>query len=201
MKHGHIIGLIVGALLSLVVQYLHLKTHGPYEASLERLVWGLSHHDYSRWAIFPALLILPGVSTFHDIQIAAQKRAGLWGFRLFFAGLVLAVIGQIWDYVLFDPWEHPMHGVGFMAQLLAILLMTIGLPTWAFASLRNLTGWQRLIPVLWLLYISGLWFSILSNEESWLYPRYGIDGGFLADTAMSAAYLLMAFVLVKQVER
>jgi hypothetical protein len=87
------ISLILGALLSLPIAYLFLQTHGPYEASLERLVWGLNHHDYSRWAIFPALLILPGVRAFHLVQQKSYGNAGLWGYRLFFGGLVLAVVG------------------------------------------------------------------------------------------------------------
>jgi len=124
---------ISGALLSLPVAYLFLQTHGPYEQALGRLVWGLNHHDYSRWALFPALLILPGNRAFHLWQRDAYGKAGLWGYRLAFGGFMLAVIGQIWDYVLFDPWVHPLHGVGFLKQLIAILLLCVGLPVWAVA--------------------------------------------------------------------
>jgi hypothetical protein len=42
--------------------------------------------------------------------------------------MVLGVIGQNWDFVPSDPWEHPLHGLGFMSQLLAILWISIGLP-------------------------------------------------------------------------
>ena len=48
------LALIVGALLTIPIEYLFLQTHGPYEAALGRLVWGLDHHDYSRWAVSPA---------------------------------------------------------------------------------------------------------------------------------------------------
>jgi hypothetical protein len=179
------LALIFGALLSLPVAY------GAYEAALNKLVWGLNHHDYSRWAVFPALLILPGVRAFHLGQRDAYGQIGLWGYRLSFSGFTLAVFGKIWDYVLFDPWEHPLHGVGFMVQLLAILTMSVGLTTWAVANLRTLSGWQIIIPVLWILYIVGLVLSVFVQEEAWLYTRFGIDGGFLADTVIGIAFVLM----------
>jgi hypothetical protein len=187
--------LILGALLTLPVEYLFLQTHGPYEQALNKLVWGLDHHDYSRWAIFPGLLILPGLRAFHLGQRDAYGQVGLWGYRLFYGGFALAVLGQIWDYVLFDPWEHPLHGIGFMMQLLAILTMSVGLITWTVANLRTLSGWQLTIPVLWILYIIGLLLSIFVQEEIWLYPRYGIDGGFLADVVLGIAYVLMGRIL------
>lgn len=191
------IALILGAVLGLPVAYLFLQTHGPYEASLGRIVWGLNHHDYSRWAVFPALLILPGVRAFHHSQQKSYGIAGLWGYRLFFSGFVLATAGQIWDYILFDPWVHPMHGVGFMAQLIAILMMVIGLPLWALSVFRarSLSGWQLAIPALWILYIVGMFVHIFTPDENWLYPRFGIGAGFIADAILSAAYVLMGLVL------
>ena len=84
------LALILGAVLSLPIAYLFLQTHSPYEAALDRIVWGLDHHDYSRWALFPALLILPGVRAFHLSQQKSYGSAGLWGYRLAFGGLVLA---------------------------------------------------------------------------------------------------------------
>jgi hypothetical protein len=187
--------LIIGALLSLPIEYLFLQTHGPYEEALGRLVWGLNHHDYSRWAVFPALLILPGIRAFHLWQRDAYGRVGLWGYRLSIGGWLLATLGQIWDYVLFNSWGHPLHGVGFMAQLLAILMIIVGLPAWASASCRSLSGWQLAIPLLWLLYILGLLLSIFTSDETLLYHRYGIDGGFLADVVIAFAFVLMGSIL------
>ena len=157
----------------------------------------MNHHDYSRWAVFPALLILPGLRAFHLWQRDAYWKAGLWGFRLAFGGFALATLGQIWDHVLFDPWVHPLHGVGFLLQLLAILLILVGLPLWAAAIMRahTLVGWQLAIPILWVLYILGLMASILTNDENWLYPRFGVDAGFVADIFMSIAYVLIGVSL------
>lgn len=120
-KRRAALGLILGTLLSLPVAYLFLQTHGPYEAALDRLVWGLDHHDYSRWAIFPALLILPGIRAFHR--------------------------------------------------------------------------WQRAIPVLWMIYILGMFVHIFSNDEVWLFPRFAIDAGFIAEGFAAVAYLLMGVLL------
>ena len=47
------IAMILGALLTLPIEYLFLQTHGPYEQALNQIVWGLDDHDYSRWAVFP----------------------------------------------------------------------------------------------------------------------------------------------------
>lgn len=197
MKRWKPANLILGALLGLVTQYLFLKTHGPYEEALNQIVWGLNHHDYSRWAIFPALMILPGIRAFHNVWQDSYGRGGLWGFRLFFSGLMLGTAGQIWDYVLFDPWGHPMHGIGFVTQLLAILMIVLGMPLWAGATYRarTLSGWQYAIPVLWVLYIIGLCAHIFTSDETWLYPRFGIDAGFLASTLISIAYVLMGLIL------
>ena len=197
------LALILGAVLSLPIAYLFLQTHSPYEAALDRIVWGLGHHDYSRWALFPALLILPGVRAFHLSQQKSYGSAGLWGYRLAFGGLVLAVFGQIWDYVLFDPWVHSLHGIGFMAQLIAILMMDIGLLLWAVSIFRahTLSGWQLAIPALWLLYIVGMFIHIFTADENWLYPRYGIDTGIIADVIISVAYVLMGLMLIKTRER
>jgi hypothetical protein len=191
------IAIILGGLLSLPIEYLFLLTHGPYEQALNRIVWGLDHHDYSRWAVFSALLILPGLLAFHRWQQDAYARLGLWGFRLSFGGFALATLGQIWDYVLFDPWEHPMHGIGFLMQLIAILMILIGIPLWATAIFRGKTliGWQITIPILWLLYSLGLLLSIFTLDENWLFPRLGIDGGFIADFLLSLAFVLMSIIL------
>ena len=82
------------------------------------------------------LLILPGLRAFHLWQRDAYGNVGLWGYRLAFGGFALAAFGQIWDYVLFDPWGHPMHGVGFLLQLFAILMIVVGLPIWAVGIIR-----------------------------------------------------------------
>lgn len=198
------LALILGALLSLPIAYLFLQTHGPFEQALDQLIWGLDHHDYSRWAIFPALLILPGLRAFHLMQKETYGKLGLWGFRLVFGGSVLAVMGQIWDYVLFDPWVHPMHGAGFMAQLLAILFLLTGYPIWAAGILRakRLRDWQVVTPVLWMAYVVGLSIHIFTSDENWLYPRFGIDSGFIADGLLSLAFVLMGLSLLpKQEER
>ncbi|MEK6221641.1 MAG: hypothetical protein N2D54_05285, partial [Chloroflexota bacterium] len=119
--------------------------------------------------------------------------AGLWGYRLVFGGAVLATFGQIWDYVLFDPWVHPMHGGGFMLQMLAILMFFIGFPLWAIViwRARKLAGWQRAIPVLWIFYAIGLFYTVFGDDPSWLYPMYGIDIGFIADIFWSISFLLV----------
>jgi hypothetical protein len=189
------LSLIFGALLSIPIEYLFLQTHGPFEEALGQLVWGLNHHDYSRWAVFPALLILPGILAFHLWQRDAYGRVGLWGYRLFIGGWLLATFGQIWDYVLFDPWGHPLHGIGFMVQLLAILMIVFGLPMWAIANFRSLSGWKRAVPFLWMLYIVGLVLSIFTSDETWLFPRSGIDGGFLADVVIGFAFVMMGLIL------
>ena len=181
----------------LPVEYLFLLTHGPYEESFGRMVWGLNHHDYSRWAIFPALLILPGLRAFHLWQQDKYGKTGQRGFRQAFSGFVLAVIGQILSYMLFDPWDHPLHAVGFFLQLLAILLLFIGVPTWAIGIIRaqTLTGWQIGIPILWLLYILGLFVHIFTSDEMWLYPRYGIDTDFIASALLSISLILIGITL------
>jgi hypothetical protein len=143
-------------------------------------------------AVFPALLILPGLRAFHLRQREAYGKLGLWGSRLSFGGFALAACGQIWDYVLFDPRGHPMHGVGFFAQLLAIMMIVIGLPAWAAANFSSLSGWRLVIPALWVLYIIGLLLFLFIREETWLYTRYGIDGYFLSDIVLGIDYGLMS---------
>jgi len=187
--------IILSALLALVVQYLFLQTHGPYEAALERVVWGLDHHDYSRWAIIPALLALPGLLAFHQLQRDKYGKTGQWGFRLVFYGWILAAAGQIWDYMLFDPWVHPMHGIGFLAQVVAILLLFPGFILWGWALIRGRL--HRAIPIFWFLFLVGLFVDIFIDLDSLLYPRYGIDDGFLSDIALGISLLLIGLVLVR----
>lgn len=180
-----------------IVHQEDVHTHGPYEQSLSREVWGLDHHDHSRWAVFTALLVLPGLRAFHLWQRDVYGRAGLWGFRLTFGGFSLATFGQIWDHMLFDPWGHPLHGVGFLLQLLAILMITLGIPLWAVLIIRaqTLARWQLATPILWFLYIIKLIVSIFANDEAWLFPRFGMDGGFVSDIVMSIWYVLIGLIL------
>jgi hypothetical protein len=72
-------------------------------------------------------------------EILWARRVG--DYTLSFGGMILATLGQIWDNFLFDPWGHPMHSVGFIMLMLAILLMTIGFPLWTIANFGSLRGW------------------------------------------------------------
>jgi hypothetical protein len=147
--------------------------------------------------VFTALLILPGLRAFHLWQRDAYGKVGLWGYRLAFGGFALATFGQIWDYVLFDPWGHPLHGVGFLLQLLAIMMIVVGLPIWAVAIIRakTLVGWMLDIPILWLLYILGFLIFIFTNVTNWLFPRFGVDGRFVAEVFQNIAYILIGLKL------
>jgi len=60
---------------------------------------------------------------------------------------------------------------------------------------QDLSGWQQAIPALWIFYVVGLIASIFISDENWLYPRYGIDGSFVADTVMAVAYIMMGVKL------
>ncbi len=107
--------------------------------------------------------------------------------------------GEIWDYVLFDPWGHTLHGVGFFLQLLAILMIFVGVPLGAVAIIhaRTVVSWQLAIPILWFLYILGLLAHIFANDKDWLFPRFGIDRGergISADTALRLARFFGKFV-------
>lgn len=125
------IAMILGALLTLPIEYLFLQTYGPYEQVLNQIIWGLNDHDYSRWVVFPLLLILPGLRAFYLRQRDQIGKAGLWGYRLTFAGSLLIAGGQILSYILFEPFEHPMHVIGWLAQYSGLLLLAfIGLPLW-----------------------------------------------------------------------
>jgi len=193
--------IILGAVLDLPVRYLFLLTHGPYEQPFDRLVWGLNHHDYSRWAIFPALLILPGLLAFNRWMQNSYGKAGYWGFRLVFGGAVIIVAAQIWMFVLFDPFEHPMHGIGWILQFLALLtLLFIGMPLWTLAVFRSemITGWQKLIPVLWVLFILAAFIHVFTADENWLFPRFGVDGGFIGDFFTSISYVLVGLTLLEK---
>ena len=90
-----------------------------------------------------------------------------------------------------------------MAQLIAILMMDIGLLLWAVSIFRahTLSGWQLAIPALWFFYIVGMFIHIFTADENWLYPRYGIDTGIIADVIISVAYVLMGLMLIKTRER
>jgi hypothetical protein len=69
--------LILSALITLPVEYCFFQTHGVYEEALDQIDWGINHHDYSRWAIFPALLIPQSVRAFHIAQKKFYGRVGL----------------------------------------------------------------------------------------------------------------------------
>jgi hypothetical protein len=109
--------------------------------------------------------------------------------------MILATLGQIWDYFLFDRWGYPMHSVGFIMLILAILLITIGFPLWTIVNFGSLRGWQQPITILWVLNMFEIWFLLFAEKEYWLIPRFGIDGVFLADADQSIAYVLRVIIL------
>lgn len=90
-----------------------------------------------------------------------------------------------------------MHGVGFLLQLLAIMMIVVGLPIWAVAIIRakTLVGWMLAIPILWLLYILGFLVFIFTNVTNWLFPRFGVDGRFVAEVFQNIAYILIGLKL------
>ena len=61
------------------------------------------------------------------------------------------------------------------------------MPAWAMAILRGqtLTGWGLAIPILWLVYIIGLIIQIFTEYENLIYPRIGVDTGFIASLLLS----------------
>lgn len=70
------IAMILGAWLILPIEYLFLQTHGPYKQTLNQIVWGLNDHDYSCWAVFPALLSLAGLASLGYLLQSDSRPAG-----------------------------------------------------------------------------------------------------------------------------
>ena len=54
--------------------------------------------------------------------------------------------------------------------------------------------------MLWVLDVVGLYFHIFTGDENWLYPCYGIDGGFIANGLLSIAYMLVGLTLLQKPE-
>ncbi len=143
--------------------------------------------------MFPALLIWPGLWIFRRSQRDAYGKFGLIGYRLTFGGFALATLGQVWDYMLFDPWGHPLHGIGFYLQLIAILMIYAGWILWGLAMIRlkPVTWWRLLIPMLWIQAIPANF--VLNN--TWLIDRFGFDRGFVSSGLYSLAHVCIGLAL------
>jgi hypothetical protein len=129
--------LAVGAVLVVGARWLVLLSHGPTSEDQMRDVLGLTHHDFQRWAALAGLPILWGLWTVGRARRGADGRLGRLGFAMLFAGYVLAALGLTTSYILFDPFDHPLHAVGFLMSLLALVPVGIGWLVWAAAIVRS----------------------------------------------------------------
>jgi hypothetical protein len=174
------------------VQLLWLAAHGPTGASEGNVILGLTHHDFERWSLFPLLLVMWGLLGLHRYQQNGYGRRGRIGFRLTISGYGLLLFGVVWDFVLFDPWDHPLHSVGFLASLLGLLVVAVGWIVWGTASYRakSLPPWA--LPVPFLIVVG--WVAALLFGDS-LYDAISINGGVAFQVVSAISVGVLGLVL------
>ena len=174
------------------VQMLWLASHGPTEVDERNVVLGLTHHDFERWSVFGLLLAVYGLVGLHQYQRSGYGRFGAVGFRVTITGFALVLAGTVWDYVLFDPWEHPLHGIGFLASLVGLFVIVVGWVVWGVASAqsRSLPSWALPVPF----FIAVGWIAALVFGDA-LYELVSIDNSVAFQIVGTIGFLVFGAVL------
>ncbi len=182
----------VGGLLAVFVRLLFLASHGPTGYDEMKEVLGLTQHDFERWSVFPLLLVLWGLAGLHQFQSGEYGRRGRRGYRLTAVGYGLVLFGVVWQFVLFNPSGHPLHGVGFLVWLIGLLVVVVGWIVWGTASftVRSLPRWA--LPVPFLMAIGSV-SAVLFDEE--LVDTLSINGVAGIQIVQAAGFLVLGMVL------
>ncbi len=171
-------------------------------ATLELSAWyqpdesllGLTGEDYSRWSIFPLVLICYGLVALHRYQEGRYGRLGRIGFLATFTGYSMVFVGESFAEVLF-PLHHPLHTVGGFISWLALPVILAGWGVWGLASLRwgSLPIWAAPVPLavasFWLLVRFPLHDFFADNAPFWL------ASGLVAQLITAVGLGLLGFVL------
>jgi len=186
------VSLWTGGVLGVLVQLLFLASHGPTENDERNVVVGLTQHDFERWTLFTLLLVMWGLIGVHQYQSSTYGRRGRVGFRVTIGGYVLLLFGVVWDFILFDPFDHPLHGVGFPASLLGLLIVMVGWIVWGTASYKakSLPSWALPVPFL----IPAGWIAALIFGNA-LYEAISINDGVAIQIVSAVGALVFGLVL------
>jgi len=186
------VSLWTGGVFGVITQLLFLASHGPTESDEGDVIIGLTQHDFERWSLLVLLLVMWGLIGLHRYQSSTYGRRGLIGFRLTITGYGLLLFGIVWDFVLFDPFEHALHGVGFFASLLGLLIVMVGWIVWGTASYkaRSLPSWALPVPFL----IPAGWVAGLVFDDL-LYEAISINDGVAIQVVSAIGALILGLVL------
>ncbi len=186
------LALWVGGLLAVFVRFLFLASHGPTGFDEKNQVLGLTQQDFERWSVFPLLLVLWGLAGLHQFQSGEYGRRGRRGYRLTAVGYGLVLFGVVWSFVLFDPFGHPLHPVGFLVWLVGLVVVVVGWVVWGRASfaVRSLPRWA--LPVPFLVAIGSV-SAVLFDEE--LVDALSINGVAGTQIVQAAGFLVLGMVL------
>lgn len=179
-------------MLGVPVQLLWLASHGPTELDEGNVVLGLTHHDFERWSLFGLFLVVWGIVGLHRYQRSAYGLPGRVGFQITVGGYGLLVLAVVWDYILFDPWGHPLHGIGFLASLIGLLALIVGWIEWGAASVRakSMPVWALPVPFLM---VAG-WLAAFAFGQH-LYQAASIDSGVGIAVVSAAGFGALGLVL------
>jgi hypothetical protein len=186
-----IVGMAVGAILAVVVRLLILQSHGPTGEDQARAVFGLTVHDYKRWAIFPSLMILAGLVQLGRRSTGSNGGMGRFGIAVLIAGYSLAIVGDVTAYILFDPFDHPLHGIGFFLSLVALLPIALGWLIWGVELARS-RSWPTWAAAILLAIGAGTILPLLAADG--LVETYEVDPGTVIQLVQSVGILLVAVV-------
>jgi hypothetical protein len=186
------LSLWVGGLSLVPIQLLWLASHGPTGFDERNVVLGLTQQDFERWSLFPLLLIVWGLMGLHQYQSDGYGRLGRIGYRLTITGYGLLLFGVVWRFVLFDPFEHPLHAVGFFAWLLGLVVVVVGWIVWGIASYRakSLPPWALPVPFL----IVAGWIAAIVFGDA-LYEAISIKDAVAFQVFSAIGVLVLGLVL------
>jgi hypothetical protein len=184
------LALWVGGVSALAVTVLELSAwYQPDES-----IFGLTGEEYSRWSIFPLMLILYGSVGLHRYQEARYGRLGRIGFFTTFIGYSLLFVGEAFAEVMF-PLHHPLHTLGGALGGLALPVILAGLGIWGMASLRSrsLPIWAAPAP----LAMAVLWFLVRFPLHDFFLDRvpFWSASGVVAQAIIAGGLGLLGLVL------
>lgn len=128
----------------------------------------------------------------HQYQSDEYGRSGRIGFRLTITGYGLLLFGVVWRFVLFDPFKHPLHPVGFFAWLLGLVVVVVGWIVWGIASYRakSLPSWALPVPFL----IVAGWIAAFMFDDA-LYEAISIKDRVAFQVFSAIGFLVLGLVL------